>query len=221
MRARTRSYTTTRRLIVLAVAFSSALPASQARPAETEIGRRWPADRCDATPRDRPALISAYFAGDKWGPPKWRYREALRALKRAGVPTRVMEKNGPKRWDDFATAAGTVGKLVPAARRLERQRAPRPGLYRPDASIECAGHRDNSKEFTIWIPKGTHARQVIARHGGRERITERWGFGHAGLHMWTLRRRPISGTVQRAIAYLRDRDVYYVEVQSDRGYAPD
>lgn len=181
-----------------------------------EDGRRWPRGRCDATPHNRPAIVSMLFEGAPWS-----YRQALRAMRRTGIPTNNMRKNGRERWDGFVQAYGVVGDLVPAARRLRRRPPPEERLDRPYVWTRCAGHRDNPEDFVVWIRRPVEARTVIARHGGRERVTGRIGPDGQGARMFVLRRRPHSGTVQRAIVYLRDPDVFYAELNWDQEITTD
>ena len=214
----------TRRFATVVALLALVLPGSNlsatADTAAEGSGRRWPRTACSEGPPGRPTILSAFFQSRSANGRYWDYEDALRALKRSRVPTYVVERGGADKWDDFATAGGTARRLIPAGRRLRDQRPPEDRLAKPQVGFDCAGHRYNSRRFVIWIPKDMHAREVIARHGGRERVLERWGFTDDGLRMWTLRRRPNSGVVQRAIEYLTDEDVYYAEVDSAQPLEP-
>ena len=202
-------------LVVVVCLSVVSIPASA-----VEDGRRWPRDRCDATPHNRPAILSMLFESRTRNEAPWSYRQALRAMRREGIPTNIMRKNGPERWDGFAQAYGVVGDLVPAARKLRRRTPPEERLDRPEARIACAGYRENPEEFVVWIRRPVEVRTVIARHGGRERVTGRIGSDGQGARMFVLRRRPHSGTVQRAIVYLRDPDVFYAELNWESQVEP-
>ena len=175
---------------------------------------RWPATRCSDEDRDRPTILTAFFQG-KTDKASWRYNEARDALEDAGVPTKVLERNGRRLWDGFAQAGGVARRLVPAGRRLRNYDPPRRRLSRPQVYFECSGREGNLPRFFIQIPADIHARQVVNDHGGREKVIDRV-FRYEGTRWWVLRRRPHSGTVQRMLIYLRDRRVFTVEMEHYR-----
>ena len=71
----------------------------------------------------------------------------------------------------------------------------------------------------MWVDRHVPIKDVIARHGGQERVTFKCCADEHDRLYW-LRRRPNSGTVQRAIAYLHDPDVYFAEVSSNQPLEP-
>ena len=173
--------------------------------------RQWPSTACRVKPSARPTLLTAYFDGRRDGV-RWRYEEAHDALEASGISTEVLERNGPTRWDGFAQAGGTGGDLVPAGRRLRNYEPPRKGLLRPIVGFDCAGHHSNLPDFAIQIPRSMHARTIVERHGGRERRIRRM-FAYEDTRWWSMRRAPRTGVVQRMLVYLRDDDVYTVEME--------
>ena len=201
-----------KRLLIGLLVAASLVPAAAAED-RSSPGRRWSrVDRCTRKPAGRPTLLTAYFSSKSANGEYWPYWGALRAMKRADVPTYVMRRIGSRRWNDFSYAGGRAGRMVPGAWRLRRQRPPEDRLAHPMVQLDCAGLDTNEPEFYIWIPRNVHPREVVARHGGREKILGPFLFDGSGGRIWELRRREGSGVVQRAIEYLTDPQVYAVEI---------
>lgn len=180
-------------------------------------GRQWPSGRCIDGPSGRPALITAYLATRSGK--SWLYWDALRAMRRSGMSTEVTKRAGKRHWDAFAVAGGTVGRLLPVMKKLRRQEPPRKRDSTPLVHLTCAGHRYNTKRFFLILPTGVRPRPVIRRNGG-DSLVRRYLPPFEGETMWLIRRRDHSGTIQRARAYLDDRDVHFVELESSRPLEP-
>ncbi|MFA5891870.1 MAG: hypothetical protein WDA27_13120 [Actinomycetota bacterium] len=157
-----------------------------------------------------------WSAGEGWRP--WPYREAIRALERAGVSAQMVKRSGPAMWSGHALARGTESALLRSARLIEGMDPP--GDASPaDTRIECAGHvfldrppKHLRGKFSIEVRKGTNVKALIARMGGRERIQDDASREGEGRSWWDLVT-PDPSRVQRAMQYLDNSEVLGVGLE--------
>jgi len=147
----------------------------------------------------------------------WTYREALHTMTQANVPLNWMRANGGRAWDGFGSAYGTLGDLRDSGRAILRVKAPRDLRMpdRDDITIQCEGDTANIGRMVLQLPQGADAKAIVKRHGSKESIIADKTLD-LGDTVYYYLRADRATVVQRAIDYMKDRDVLDAYPDSDQ-----
>jgi len=163
-----------------------------------------PVANCPKAEAARPAVMIAQLNRTDGAPVK--FDRAIEVLKGANVSTSPLERLGEAHWLGSVAVPGTVGDLMPQARRLVAQ-APRADEAPVIVEMHCEGHTRSDGTITLVLRESADPDAVVYRNGFADTVDHtrplRDGRGAA---LWNLKTTK-AHTVRRTIAYLRDHDV--------------